>query len=167
MGGAMGAHFGVGKASGPALRGSYGPFTAHRRSRMVSAMDYRVLGTIEVAGPIATSSPPGAKERAILARLLLDAGRPVPIDELLDAAWEGVPRDAAARSLAVRVANLRSYLEPDRDRAGSSGWRTRTARSGTGRLSPRPTISSWKLFRTVGPAVTSCRRPSPASTPRR
>jgi DNA-binding SARP family transcriptional activator len=83
-------------------------------------MDYRVLGTIEVAGPTATSSPPGAKERAILARLLLDAGRPVPIDELLEAGWEGVPRDAAARSLAVRVANLRSYLEPGRDRGAPS-----------------------------------------------
>jgi DNA-binding SARP family transcriptional activator len=83
-------------------------------------MDYRVLGTIEVAGPTATSSPPGAKERAILARLLLDAGRPVPVDELLEAGWEGVPRDAAARSLAVRVANLRSYLEPGRDRGAPS-----------------------------------------------
>lgn len=87
---------------------------------MVSPMDYRVLGKIEVAGPTATSAPPGAKERAILARLLLDAGRPVPVDELLEAAWEGVPRDAAARSLAVRVANLRSYLEPDRDRGAPS-----------------------------------------------
>jgi DNA-binding SARP family transcriptional activator len=83
-------------------------------------MDYRVLGTIEVAGPTATSSPPGAKERAILARLLLDAGRPVPVDELLEAGWEGVARDAAARSLAVRIANLRSYLEPDRDRGAPS-----------------------------------------------
>jgi DNA-binding SARP family transcriptional activator len=83
-------------------------------------MDFRVLGTIEVAGPVSSSSPPGAKERAILARLLLDAGRPVPVGELLDAAWPGVPRDAAARSLAVRVANLRSYLEPGRERGAPS-----------------------------------------------
>src|SRR5215211_1370875 len=83
-------------------------------------MDFRVLGKIEVAGPPTSSSPPGAKERAILARLLLDAGRPVPVDELLDAAWPGVPRDAAARSLAVRVANLRSYLDPDRERGAPS-----------------------------------------------
>ena len=84
--------------------------------RKVRPMEFRVLGTIEVAGPLAGPSPPGAKERAILARLLLDPGRTVPADALLEAAWEGVPREVAARSLAVRVANLRAFLEPGRDR---------------------------------------------------
>jgi DNA-binding SARP family transcriptional activator len=83
-------------------------------------MEFRVLGTIEVAGPSPSPSPPGAKERAILARLLLDPGRTVSADALLDAAWEGVARDVAARSLAVRVANLRSFLEPGRDRGAPS-----------------------------------------------
>jgi DNA-binding SARP family transcriptional activator len=83
-------------------------------------MDFRVLGTIEVGGAAAGPSPPGAKERAILARLLLDPGRTVPADALLEAGWEGVPRAAAARSLAVRVANLRAYLEPGRDRGAPS-----------------------------------------------
>src|SRR5215218_11028957 len=83
-------------------------------------MEFRVLGTIEVAGRVAGSSPPGAKERAILARLLLDPGRTVPADALLEAAWDGVPREVAARSLAVRVANLRAYLEPGRDRGAPS-----------------------------------------------
>jgi len=83
-------------------------------------MDFRVLGTIEVAGPSPSPSPPGAKERAILARLLLDPGRTVSADDLLDAAWEGVAREAAARSLAVRVANLRAFLEPDRPRGAPS-----------------------------------------------
>ena len=83
-------------------------------------MDFRVLGTIEVAGPSPSSTPPGAKERAILARLLLDAGRTVPAEALLEAAWEGIPREAAARSLAVRVANLRTFLEPGRDRGAPS-----------------------------------------------
>jgi DNA-binding SARP family transcriptional activator len=83
-------------------------------------MDFRVLGTIEVGGVPSGSSPPGAKERAILARLLLEHGRAVAADALLDAAWDGVARDVAARSLAVRVANLRAYLEPDRDRGAPS-----------------------------------------------
>jgi DNA-binding SARP family transcriptional activator len=83
-------------------------------------MEFRVLGTIEVAGPSPSQSPPGAKERAILARLLLDPGRTVTADALLDAGWDGVPREAAARSLAVRVANLRLFLEPDRDRGAPS-----------------------------------------------
>ena len=83
-------------------------------------MEFRVLGTIEVDGPSPGPSPPGAKERAILARLLVDAGRTVPADALLEAGWPGVARDAAARSLAVRVANLRSFLEPGRDRGAPS-----------------------------------------------
>ena len=83
-------------------------------------MEFRVLGTIEVAGPSPSPSPPGAKERAILARLLLDPGRTVPADALLEAAWEGVPREVAARSLAVRVANLRAFLEPGRERGAPS-----------------------------------------------
>ena len=83
-------------------------------------MDFRVLGTIEIAGPSPGSSPPGAKERAILARLLLDAGRTVAAEALLEAAWEGVDHDVAARSLGVRVANLRAFLEPDRDRGAPS-----------------------------------------------
>src|SRR5918997_3276968 len=83
-------------------------------------MEFRVLGTIEVDGPVSGPYPPGAKERAILARLLVDAGRTVPADALLEAAWDGVARDAAARSLAVRVANLRSCLEPGRDRGAPS-----------------------------------------------
>ena len=83
-------------------------------------MEFRVLGTIEVDGPSPGASPPGAKERAILARLLLDPGRTVPADALLEAVWEGVPREVAARSLAVRVANLRAFLEPGRDRGAPS-----------------------------------------------
>ena len=44
----------------------------------------------------------------------------MPADALLEAAWDGVPREVAARSLAVRVANLRAFLEPDRDRGAPS-----------------------------------------------
>jgi DNA-binding SARP family transcriptional activator len=83
-------------------------------------VEFRVLGTIEVDGPAPTLSPAGAKERAILARLLIDAGHTVPADALLDAGWDDVPREVAARSLAVRVANLRAFLEPGRERGAPS-----------------------------------------------
>lgn len=77
-------------------------------------MEFRVLGALEVVRPLRSGPPPGAKERAVLARLLVDPGRPVAADALLDAAWPDSPRDQAARSLGVRIANLRSFLEPDR-----------------------------------------------------
>src|SRR5215207_5751913 len=102
----------------------YGTATARLRpcpAAVVSeALELRVLGTIEVAGPSSGTSPSGAKERVILARLLLEPGRAVPADALLEAAWDGVPREVAARSLAVRVANLRAFLEPHRDRGAPS-----------------------------------------------
>src|SRR4051812_391412 len=82
-------------------------------------MEFRVLGALEVVEPGRSGPPPGAKERAVLARLLVDPGRPVAIDALLEAGWPDLPRDRAARSLGVRIANLRSFLEPDR-RPGAS-----------------------------------------------
>jgi DNA-binding SARP family transcriptional activator len=77
-------------------------------------MEFRVLGALEVVQSVRSGPPPGAKERAVLARLLVDPGRPVAADALLDAGWPDSPRDQAARSLGVRIANLRSFLEPDR-----------------------------------------------------
>jgi DNA-binding SARP family transcriptional activator len=79
-------------------------------------MDFRVLGGLEVTGDRQAGPPPGVKERAILARLLVDPGRPVSADALIEAAWGQVPREAAARSLSVRIANLRAFLEPDRSK---------------------------------------------------
>jgi hypothetical protein len=118
-------------------------------------MDFRVLGTIEVAGPATTSSPPGAKERAILARLLIDPGRTVPADALLDAAWDGVPRAAAARSLAVRIANLRAFLQPGRDRGAPSSL---LVRDGPGyRLCVAPEqVDSQRFERCVRTAGSRC-----------
>src|SRR3954471_10535886 len=77
-------------------------------------MEFRMLGALEVVEEGRSGPPPGAKERAVLARLLVDPARPVAADALLDAAWPDSPREQAARSLGVRIANLRSFLEPDR-----------------------------------------------------
>jgi DNA-binding SARP family transcriptional activator len=79
-------------------------------------MDFRVLGGLEVTGERQTGQLPGAKERAILARLLVDPGRPVSAAALIEAAWGEAPREQAARSLSARIANLRTFLEPDRPR---------------------------------------------------
>src|SRR3954453_1712734 len=77
-------------------------------------MEFRVLGALEVVEAGRSGAPPGAKERAVLARLLVDPGRPVAVDALLDAGCPDAPREQAARSLGVRIATLRSFLEPDR-----------------------------------------------------
>jgi predicted ATPase/DNA-binding SARP family transcriptional activator len=77
-------------------------------------VEFRVLGPLEVIHDKEASAPSGAKERMILARLLLEPARVVPADALLEAAWPGTDPQAAARSLGVRLANLRAFLEPAR-----------------------------------------------------
>jgi len=52
------------------------------------------------------------KQRAVLARLLLDAGRAVPTDALLDALWGDEPPDSATKMLHVYVSQLRKALPP-------------------------------------------------------
>jgi predicted ATPase/DNA-binding SARP family transcriptional activator len=83
-------------------------------------MAFRVLGPLEAVISGRPSAPPGAKERTILARLLVEPGRPVATDALLDAAWPDQPHDTASKSLQVRLAGLRTFLEPERPRGAAS-----------------------------------------------
>jgi DNA-binding SARP family transcriptional activator/tetratricopeptide (TPR) repeat protein len=78
------------------------------------AMEFRVLGLLEVVvdGQPVDLGPP--KQRALLALLLSRADQPVTIDALLEELWAGAAPRAAIASLRVYVANLRRVLEPAR-----------------------------------------------------
>jgi DNA-binding SARP family transcriptional activator/WD40 repeat protein len=85
----------------------------------------RVLGTLVVeagtaGGPAVELVVPGAKERALLGRLLVCPGRAVPVDLLVDDLWDGSPPPTARKSLQAHVVRLRTALEPERAR-GSPG----------------------------------------------
>ncbi|MFG1682424.1 BTAD domain-containing putative transcriptional regulator [Nonomuraea sp. NPDC049269] len=54
---------------------------------------------------------PGLKVRALLADLLVDEGRPVSSDRLVDDLWAGEPPVNSAGALQVRVSQLRRALE--------------------------------------------------------
>ena len=83
-------------------------------------MEFRVLGPLEVEGA-PSRSPPGLKERLVLLCLLLEPGRPLPVDAVLEAVWPQADPAAAARSLTVRLANLRRWLAPvGIERAGAA-----------------------------------------------
>ena len=79
-------------------------------------MQLSILGPVLVEG----SPPPGAKERALLARLLVTPGAPVAAEALIEAAWPPDRGDGVTRSLHVRLAKLRALLEPGRA-AGAPG----------------------------------------------
>jgi DNA-binding SARP family transcriptional activator len=75
--------------------------------------DFRILGPLEVydeTGPLLLG---GQKQRAVLAILLLDAGRVVSVDRLVDALWGEQPPRTAVTSLQNFVSQLRKLLGPE------------------------------------------------------
>jgi DNA-binding SARP family transcriptional activator len=55
----------------------------------------------------------GPKPRAVLALLLVDAGRVVPAEYLAEVLWRGAPPPGAAKTLRSYVSRLRSLLDPE------------------------------------------------------
>jgi DNA-binding SARP family transcriptional activator len=78
----------------------------------VGAVDFRILGSLEVwhAGRQVTVA--GSRQRALLASLLLHAGEVVSSDRLIDEVWEEKPPEAGATALRVRISQLRRALGP-------------------------------------------------------
>ena len=75
--------------------------------------EFRILGPLEVTsenGPIALGGP---RQRALLAALLLRAGRVVPTEQLVDELYGSEPPKSATASLQNSVAALRKALGPD------------------------------------------------------
>ena len=66
-----------------------------------------------------------AKQKALLAALLLRAGEPVSSDELIEALWTESPPPNALTALQGYVLQLRRLLEPD---AGKAGYRVLVTR---------------------------------------
>jgi DNA-binding SARP family transcriptional activator len=85
-------------------------------------MEFRLLGPLEVEsdGRAITIGP--AKERALLALLLLARGRPVATGRLIDALWADDPPETAAKSVQVYVAHLRKALGTERIRTRERGY---------------------------------------------
>jgi DNA-binding SARP family transcriptional activator len=75
--------------------------------------EFRVLGPLEVVDDGEARPLGGLKQRALLALLLLDAGRVVSTDRLLDALWSGEPPPTASASLQNFVSQLRKALGPE------------------------------------------------------
>ena len=72
-------------------------------------MEYRVLGPLEVRGDDGPLPLGGAKQRALLALLLLNANRVVSRERLIDELWgEEPPETAVQDGAGVRLAVARS-----------------------------------------------------------
>src|SRR5919199_4652390 len=75
-------------------------------------IEFGILGPLEVRRDDRPVAIPGAKERALLAILLLRANEPVAADRLVDELWPDAAPPTARKSVQVRVATLRRVL-PD------------------------------------------------------
>jgi DNA-binding SARP family transcriptional activator len=92
-------------------------------------MQFGILGPLEVRdihGRAVTVS--GARERAVLAYLLLNAGRVVSTERLIDDLWGDDPPESARKSLQVRIAGLRKALGADCVLTRPSGYLVRIER---------------------------------------
>ena len=82
---------------------------------------YRLLGPVEAPAKL-----PGGKPRALLARLLLEPGRVVPVDTLVDDLWRDPPA-SAHKVVQVYVSQLRKALGPDAIETRAPGYLVRAA----------------------------------------
>jgi DNA-binding SARP family transcriptional activator/pimeloyl-ACP methyl ester carboxylesterase len=73
-------------------------------------VDFRILGPLEAVDGGVTLELGGRKRRALLARLLLDAGRTVSVERLVDDLWGDAPPPTATKMVQVHVSRLRRLL---------------------------------------------------------
>ena len=76
-------------------------------------MDYGILGPLEVRTRDRVVPLRGARQRELLAVLLLHANQIVSSDRLIDDLWEGDPPPTAAKMIQNGVSQLRKLLGPE------------------------------------------------------
>jgi len=92
-------------------------------------IEFLLLGPFE--GPVEVQ---GGKPRALLARLLLDAGRVLPADALIDALWGDSPPGSAPKILQAHVSALRKALGAEAIETRGSGYALRDVTSDLARF---------------------------------
>ncbi|MFG2003021.1 BTAD domain-containing putative transcriptional regulator [Spirillospora sp. NPDC048911] len=86
-------------------------------------MRIAILGPLEVAANGHCVEVGGARLRALLILLALNADRPVSADRLIDELWEDQPPVAAANALQSLVSRLRPLIGRDRLESGPGTYR--------------------------------------------
>ncbi len=73
-------------------------------------LDLRVLGPLEVRTGGVAVAVTASKERALLALLVANHGRTLPVGQLAEDLWEGSPPESASAALRVHISRLRRTL---------------------------------------------------------
>jgi len=83
------------------------------RFGLTCAVEFRILGSLEVVRDEQPLAVPGGRPRALLAMLLLGAGRTVARERLIDGLWGDDVPDSGAKMVQICVSLLRRVLPPD------------------------------------------------------
>src|SRR5262245_12417244 len=100
---------------------------AARTGGTVARVEFRILGPLEVFEGDRAVDVGGAKQRALLAILLLHANEVVSTDRLIDALWEEEPPETGRKALQVYISQLRKLLGRERIETRPPGYRLRVA----------------------------------------
>ncbi len=73
-------------------------------------LEFRVLGSVEALRSGENIALGGGRQRALLALLLVEAGRAIPAERLVDELWHGQPPAGASATLPAYVSKLRAAL---------------------------------------------------------
>src|ERR1700741_2038003 len=75
-------------------------------------MDFRILGPLEVLDDGRSVAVGGARQRALLAVLVIHANETLGTQRLIDELWEERPPASATKTLQVYISRLRKVLGP-------------------------------------------------------
>ncbi|MFE1775560.1 BTAD domain-containing putative transcriptional regulator [Streptomyces sp. NPDC059008] len=79
-------------------------------------LSFRILGPIEIISPLGAVRLKGVLQRTLLASLLINVGKLVPTESLIDELWADSPPDGVENALHAHVSRLRrrlASLEPE------------------------------------------------------
>jgi DNA-binding SARP family transcriptional activator len=85
--------------------------------------EFRLLGPLEARVDDRPVPLPAGKPSALLARLLLDANRIVPVETLLESIWGDPPPPSARKVLQVYISQLRKAIDADAIETRAPGYR--------------------------------------------
>ena len=125
-------------------------------------MEFRVLGPLEVTAGGQPLELGGARGRAVLAMLLMQANLVVPAGRLTEELWPGQPAGKAAASLQVRLSGLRKALrsagEADRLATRPPGYLLRATPGEIDAVRFEQLAGEGNAALTAGDAATAVRR---------
>src|SRR5688500_18780932 len=78
-------------------------------------MDYRILGPLELADGSAPVGVTGARQRSLLALLLIHRNEVISSDRIVDALWGETPPPSAVKAVQNAVSQVRRALPGDGD----------------------------------------------------